>query len=35
MPILYAIIYPGPTNNKVNKSSNNNEIGDANGHQYR
>ena len=27
MPILYAIIYPGPTNNKANKNSNNNEIG--------
>ena len=35
MPILYAIIYPGPTNNKANNNSNNNEIGYANGHQYR
>ena len=35
MPILYAIIYPGPTNNMTNKNSNNNEIGYANGHQYR
>ena len=35
MPILYAIIYPFPTNNKTNKNSNNNEIGYDNGHQYR
>ena len=35
MPILYAIIYPFPTNNKTNKNSNNNEIGYENGHQYR
>ena len=35
MPILYAIIYPGPANNKANKNSNNNEIGYVNGHQYR
>ena len=27
MPILYAIIYPFPTNNKTNKNSNDNEIG--------
>ena len=35
MPILYASIYPCPTNNKTNKNSNNNKIGDANEHQYR
>ena len=35
MPILYASIYPGPTNNKANKNSSNNEIGYVNGHQYR
>ena len=35
MPILYAIIYPGPTNNKTNNNNNNNKIGFANGHQYR
>ena len=35
MPILHAIIYLGPANNKANKNSNNNEIGYVNGHQYR
>ena len=35
MPILYAIIYPSPTNNMTNNNSNNNEIGYENGHQYR
>ena len=33
MYVLYAIIYPGPTNNKANKNSNNNEFGFADGHQ--
>ena len=35
MPILYAIIYPGPTNNNANSNSNDNEIGYENGHQNR